>query len=40
MKQDIAEYLVDSFVDFKGDVHQVVLCALSQSPEPDRKSVV
>ena len=33
MKQDIAEYLVDSFVDFKGDVHQVILCALSQSPE-------
>ena len=33
MKQDIAEYLVDSFVDFKGDTHQVVLCALSQSPE-------
>ena len=33
MKQDIAEYLVDSFVDFKGDLHQVVLCALSQSPE-------
>ena len=33
MKQDVAEYLVDSFVDFKGDVHQVVLCALSQSPE-------
>ena len=33
MKQDIAEYLVDSFVDFKGDVHQVVLCALSQSPK-------
>ena len=33
MKQDSAEYLVDSFVDFKGDVHQVVLCALSQSPE-------
>ena len=33
MKQDIAEYLVDSFVDFKGNVHQVVLCALSQSPE-------
>ena len=34
MKQDIAEYLVNSFVDFKGDVHLVVLCALSQSPEP------
>ena len=34
MKQDIAEYLVDSFVDFKGDVHHVVLCALSQSPKP------
>ena len=34
MKQDIAEYLVDSFIDYKGDTHQVVLCALSQSPEP------
>ena len=34
MKQDIAEYLVDSFVDFKGAIHQVVLCALSQSPRP------
>lgn len=33
MKQDIPEYLVDSFIDYKGDVHQIVLCALSQSPE-------
>ena len=35
MKQDIAEYLVDSFIDYKGDEHKVVLCALSQSPTSD-----
>lgn len=33
MKQDIAEYLVDSFIDYKGEQHQVVLCALSCTPE-------
>lgn len=33
MKQDIAEFLVDSFIDYKGDEHKVVLCALSQTPE-------
>lgn len=33
MKQDVAEFLCDSFIDFKGDTHQVVLCALSQSPK-------
>lgn len=33
MKQDIAEFLTDSFIDYKGDTHQIVLCALSQSPE-------
>ena len=33
MKQDVAEFLTDSFIDYKGDTHQVVLCALSQSPE-------
>lgn len=33
MKQDIAEFLVDSFIDYKGDEHNVVLCALSQTPE-------
>lgn len=33
MKQDIAEFLVDSFIDFKGENHRVVLCALSQTPE-------
>lgn len=32
MKQDIAEYLVDSFIDFKGQEHHVVICALSQTP--------
>lgn len=35
MKQDIAEYLSDSFIDYKGDIHQVTICALSQSPEDD-----
>ena len=33
MKQDIAEFLVDSFIDYKGDEHKVVLCALSQTPD-------
>lgn len=33
MKQDVAEFLTDSFIDFKGNVHRVTLCALSQSPE-------
>ena len=33
MKQDVAEYLIDSFVDFKGEEHKIVACALSQSPE-------
>lgn len=32
MKQDIAEYLCDSFIDFKGDTHKIIICALSQSP--------
>lgn len=32
MKQDIAEYLIDSFVDFKGETRKVVVCALSQTP--------
>lgn len=35
MKQDIAEYLVSSFTDFKGVKHQVVICALSQHPEDE-----
>lgn len=35
MKQDIATYLVDSFVDYKGDTHHIVACALSQSPKQD-----
>lgn len=33
MKQDIAEFLVDSFIDYKGDEHKIVLCALSQTPD-------
>ena len=33
MKQDVAEYLIDSFVDFKGEEHKIVACALSQSIE-------
>ena len=40
MKQDIATYLVDSFIDFEGKEHKFVACALSQSPEgPDRLMV-
>ena len=35
MKQDITTYLVDSFVDYKGDTHHIVACALSQSPKQD-----
>ena len=35
MKQDIATYLVDSFIDFEGKEHKFVACALSQSPESD-----
>jgi hypothetical protein len=35
MKQDIATYLVDSFIDYAGKEHKIVACALSQSPESD-----
>lgn len=33
MKQDIATYLIDSFVDYAGKEHKLVACALSQTPE-------
>lgn len=33
MKQDVVEYMVDSFVDFRGEEHKIVACALSQTPE-------
>lgn len=33
MKQDIATYLVDSFVDYAGKEHKIIACALSQTPE-------
>ena len=33
MKQDIATYLVDSFIDYAGKEHKLVACALSQTPE-------
>lgn len=33
MKNEIAEYLVDSFIDYKGLEHKIVLCALSVTPE-------
>ncbi len=33
MKQDVTEYWIDSFVDFRGDEHKIVACALSQSPQ-------
>lgn len=35
MKQDVVKYLHDSFVDFKGQTHDVVICALSTTPESD-----
>ena len=40
MKQDIATYLVDSFVDYAGKEHGIVACALSQSPENEEDSVL
>ena len=33
MKQDVTEYVVGSFIDFKGEEHKIVACALSQTPE-------
>lgn len=33
MKKNITDYLVDSFIDFEGKEHKVVICALSSSPE-------
>lgn len=32
MKQDVIEYMVDSFFDYKGEEHKLVACALSESP--------
>lgn len=32
MKREICEYLVDSFVDYAGKKHHIVVCALSSSP--------
>lgn len=34
MKQNIVEYKVFSFIDFKGLEHKVVACAISNTPEP------
>lgn len=33
MKREIAEFLVDSFVDFNGNERKFVVCALSRSPK-------
>ena len=33
MKQDVIEYMVDSFVDFKGEERKIVACAISQAAE-------
>ena len=40
MKQDIATYAVDSFIDFEGKEHKFVACALSQSPESANRLMV
>lgn len=34
MKQNIVEYKVFSFIDFKGLEHKAVACAISNTPEP------
>lgn len=33
MKNNVIEYLVDSFVDFKGEEHKVIACAISNTPD-------
>lgn len=40
MKQDIATYVVDSFIDYAGKEHKFVACALSQSPEGEDSLMV
>lgn len=35
MKQDIVKYLHDSFIDFKGQTHDIVICAVSTTPKRD-----
>ena len=35
MKQDIATYKIDSFVDYAGKEHKIIACALSESPKSD-----
>lgn len=35
MKQDIATYKIDSFIDYAGNEHKIVACALSESPKND-----
>ena len=39
MKQDIAIYKVDSFVDYAGREHKLVACALSQSPDNSERTL-
>lgn len=34
MKQNVVEYKVGSFIDFKGLEHKIVACAISNTPEP------
>lgn len=39
MKQDIAVYKVDSFIDYAGREHKLVACALSQSPANEERTL-
>lgn len=39
MKRDIATYVVDSFVDYKGETRKFVACALSQSPATNQLKI-
>ena len=38
--KDIAEYLTDSFIDYKGQRHIITACALSQSPKSNEYNLM
>lgn len=33
MKNNVIEYITDSFIDYKGEEHKIVVCAISSTPE-------
>lgn len=40
MKQDVTDYLVDSFIDYEGKEHKIVACALTQTPADTDSTMV